>query len=228
MCCMLVRHGSSYVGVVEVLSFDARPFPRKETCLLEGQVPYNALLARALTLGVSRGVLIWHPDLFPVPYHVLAYLAGKATKRTTVRLPVPYHASRDWRVRWEHARRIKCPGSRERVRRRAASLRLRSPDSYEPASVFDGSRHSSPGWFVGCSFRVRGYGHRGPCVRLGRASSWRPRLAYGCSRYARQLRYPLLISLTVVPEPPFERLRSSGGYILWSGFRGDARATPRG
>jgi len=39
-----------------VLSFDARPFPRKETCLLEGQVPCNALLARALTLGVSRGL----------------------------------------------------------------------------------------------------------------------------------------------------------------------------
>jgi len=38
-----------------VLSFVIRPFSRKETCLLEGQVPYNALLARALTLGISRG-----------------------------------------------------------------------------------------------------------------------------------------------------------------------------
>jgi len=59
MCCMLVRRGSSYVGVVEALSFDARPFPRKETCLLEGRMPCNALLARALTLGVSRGGLDW-------------------------------------------------------------------------------------------------------------------------------------------------------------------------
>jgi len=62
-----------------------------------------------------------------------------------------------------------------------------------------------------------------------RAYDWvGPRLAYGCSRYARQLGYPLLISSTVAPEPLFEHLRSSGGYILWSGFRGGARATPRG
>ena len=40
-------------------------------------------------------------------------------------------------------------------------------DSYEPVSVFDGSRRSSPGRFAGRSFRVRGYGHRGPCVQLG-------------------------------------------------------------
>ena len=78
---MLVRRGSSYVGVVEVLTFDVQPFPRKETCLLEGLVPHNALLARALTLGVLRGVLIRRPDPFRAPFHVLAYLVGKAAKR---------------------------------------------------------------------------------------------------------------------------------------------------
>ena len=76
-------------------SVDARPFLRKEICLLEGQMSYNALLARALTLGISRGVLIRHPDPFPVTCHALAYLVGKAAKRTTGRMPVPYHASRD-------------------------------------------------------------------------------------------------------------------------------------
>jgi len=60
------------------------------------------------------------------------------------------------------------------------------------------------------------------------ASSWRPRLSYGYSRYAHQLGYPLLISSTVAPESLFERLRLSGGYILWLSFCGGARATPRG
>jgi len=78
-----------------VLSFIARPFPRKETCLLEGQVPCNTSLSRALTLGVSRGVLTGRSDPLPVPYHVLACLVGKASKRTTGRVLVPYHASRD-------------------------------------------------------------------------------------------------------------------------------------
>jgi len=95
MCYMLVRHGGSCVGVVEVLSFIARPFSRKEMCQLEGQVSYNALLARALTLGVSRGVLIRHSNPFPTPCHVLAYLVGKAAKGTMGRMPVPYHASHD-------------------------------------------------------------------------------------------------------------------------------------
>jgi len=54
-----------------------------------------ALLARALTLDVSRGVLIRHSDPFPTPCHVLACLVGKAAKRTTGWMPVPYHASRD-------------------------------------------------------------------------------------------------------------------------------------
>jgi len=48
-----------------------------------------------------------------------------------------------------------------------ASLRSRPPDSYESVSVFDGSRRSSLGRFTGRSFRVRGYGRRGPCVQPG-------------------------------------------------------------
>jgi len=78
---MLVRHGSSYVGVVEVLSFVARSFPRKEKFLLEGQVPYNALLARAMTLGVSRGVLTGRSDPLPAPCHVLACFGGEGCEK---------------------------------------------------------------------------------------------------------------------------------------------------
>jgi hypothetical protein len=96
---MLVRRGSIRVGVVEVLSLDARPFSRKETCLLEGLVLYNVLPTRALTLDVSRGVLIRRSDPLPASCHVLACLVGKAAKRMTGRVPVPYHASRDLRVR---------------------------------------------------------------------------------------------------------------------------------
>jgi len=62
----------------------------------------------------------------------------------------------------------------------------------------------------------------------GGGSSRRPRLSYGCSRYVHQSWYRLRISSTVVPESPFERLRSSGGSFLWLSFRGGARATPRG
>ena len=96
---MLVRHGGRYVGVVVVLSFDAHPFPRKETCLLEGRMPCNAFLARALTLDISRGVLIRRSDPLHATCHALAYLVGKAAKGMTGRVPVPYHTSRDWRVR---------------------------------------------------------------------------------------------------------------------------------
>jgi len=63
-----------------VLSFDAQPFPRKETCLFEGRMPCNALLARALTLGVSREALIRRSDPLSAPCHVLACLVGKAAK----------------------------------------------------------------------------------------------------------------------------------------------------
>ena len=96
---MPVRRGGRYVGVVVVLSFDAQPFPRKEMCLLKGLVLHNALPAGALTLDVSRGVLIRRSDPFPASCHVLACLVGKAAKRMTGRVPVPYHASRDLRVR---------------------------------------------------------------------------------------------------------------------------------
>ena len=96
---MLVRCGGRYVGVVVVLSFDLQPFLGKDTRLLEGRMPCNALLARVLTLDVSRGVLIRRSDPLPATYHALAYLVGKAAKRMTGRVPVPYHASRDWRVR---------------------------------------------------------------------------------------------------------------------------------
>ena len=96
---MLVRRGSVCVGVVEVLSPVAQLFSRKEMCLLEGLVLYNALPARVLTLDVSRGVLIRRSDPLPVSCHVLACLVGKAAKRMTGRVPVPYHASRDLRVR---------------------------------------------------------------------------------------------------------------------------------
>jgi len=51
---------------------------------------------------------------------------------------------------------------------------------------------------------------------------------YGQSRYVHQLGYHLLITLTVAPESPFDRWRSSGGSILWLSFRGGVRATPRG
>jgi len=82
-----------------VLSLVARLFSRKEMCLLEGLVPYNALPAKVVTLGVSRGVLIRRSDPLPASCHVLACLVRKAAKRMTGWVPVPYHASRDWRVR---------------------------------------------------------------------------------------------------------------------------------
>jgi len=51
------------------------------------------------------------------------------------------------------------------------------------------------------------------------ASSRGPQFMYGCSRYARQLGYPLLIPSTVAPESLFEHLRSSRGSFRWSSFR---------
>ena len=74
-------------------------------------------------------------------------------------------------------------------------MRLRPFDSYEPVSVFDGRRRSSPSWFARCSFHVRGCGRRYSCMRLG-ASSQGPRFTYGRSRHVRQLGYPLLIPST--------------------------------
>jgi len=62
------------------MSFVARSFPRKQACILEGQVPCNALLARALTLGVSRGILTGRSDPLPALCHVLACLVGRLQK----------------------------------------------------------------------------------------------------------------------------------------------------
>ena len=96
---MFVHRGSICVGVVEVLSLVAQIFSKKEMCRLEGLVLYNALPARALTLDVSRGVLIRRSDPLPAFCHALACLVGKAAKRMTGWVPVPYHASCDLRVR---------------------------------------------------------------------------------------------------------------------------------
>ena len=49
ICYMPVRLGDKCVGMVVVLSFDARLFSKKEMFLLEGLVTYNALPTRALT-----------------------------------------------------------------------------------------------------------------------------------------------------------------------------------
>jgi len=94
--------------------------------------------------------------MLPTSLHALDYLVGKAAKRMMGRVPIPYHASRDWRVRWERDKHIKCPGSRARVRRRAASLRSTPPDSLEPVSVFYGGWRSSPDRFARRPFRLRG------------------------------------------------------------------------
>ena len=136
--CTPVRYSGRSGGVVAVLSVDAQPFPWKETCPVEGQTPCSALLSKALTLGVSRGSWLDAPSLLSASWYALCRLVEKAAKRMMGRVPVPYHASRDQRVRWESDRRIKCPGSRARIRRRTVSLCSTPPDSLEPISVFDG------------------------------------------------------------------------------------------
>ena len=134
-----VRYSGGSGRVVVVLSVDVPLFPRKEPCLIEGQTPCNALLSKALTLDVSRGSRLGAPSLLPASWYALGRLVGKAAKRMMGRVPVPNHASSDQRVRWESDRRIKCPGSRARIRRRAVSLRSTPSGSFEPTSVFDGS-----------------------------------------------------------------------------------------
>jgi len=118
-----VRYSSRSGGVAAVLSVDAQLFPTKESCLVEGQTPCSALLSKTLTLGVLRGSRLDAPSLLSASWYALGRLVGKAAERMMGRVPVPYHASRDQRVRWESDRRIKCPGSRARVRRRTLSLR---------------------------------------------------------------------------------------------------------
>ena len=106
--------------------------------MLEVLTPRKALLVRALTLGVSRGVVTGRPVCLAAPCHALTHPVEKAAKGAIGWVLAPYHASRDCRVRWERDRRIKCPGSRTRVTRWAASLRSRPVNSHEPVSVFDG------------------------------------------------------------------------------------------
>ena len=134
-----IRHNGRSGGVAAVLSVDAQLFPRKESCLVEGQTPCSALLSKALTLDISRGSRLDAPSLLPASCYALGRLVGKAGKRMMGRVSVPCHASRDQRVRWESDRRIKCLGSRARVRRRTVSLRSTPSGSLEPISVFDGS-----------------------------------------------------------------------------------------
>jgi len=110
-----------------VLLVDAQLFPRKESCLVEGQTPCSALLSKALTLGISRRSRLDAPSLLSASWNALGCLVGKAAKRMMGRVPVPNHASRGQRVRWEDDRCIKCPGSRARVRRRTVSLRWTPP-----------------------------------------------------------------------------------------------------
>jgi len=110
-----------------MLSVDAQLFSKKEPCLVEGQTPCSALLSKALTLDVSRGSRLDAPSLSPASWYVLGRLVGKAAKRMMGRVPVPYHASRDQRVRWESDRHSKCPGSRTRVRWWTVSLRSTPP-----------------------------------------------------------------------------------------------------
>ena len=94
-----VRYSGRSGGVVAVLSVDAQPFSWKGTYLVEGGTPRSALSSQALTLDVSRGFCLDVPSLLPASWHVLSRLAGKAAKGMMGRVPVPYHASRDWRVR---------------------------------------------------------------------------------------------------------------------------------
>jgi len=90
ICCTLVRCGVSYVKVVEALSVDARPFLRKETCLLEGQVPYNAWLIwwGRLQKECQDGCL------FPVTLPVTGGLGENATGALNALVPVPASGSR--------------------------------------------------------------------------------------------------------------------------------------
>ena len=57
---------------------------------------------------------------------------------------VPYHVSRDGRVRWEHGRRIKCPGLRTRDRRREALLCSRPISLLEPVPYSTVIAHRAP------------------------------------------------------------------------------------
>ena len=101
-----VRYGGKSGGVVAVLPVDALTVLKKGTRLVEGQMPCNSLIPGALTLVASRGVLIRR--CIPVS-RVLTRpgsFGGEGCKKNDGTGAVPYHASRDQRVRWESGRRI--------------------------------------------------------------------------------------------------------------------------
>jgi len=189
-------------------------------------VPCNASPARALTLGVSRGVLTGRSDPLPMPCHALACLVGTATKERQdgclfpITLPVTDGLGENAAGALNAL--VPMPASGGVRRPCARGLPIRT--SLSPYSTVAGARalgdsQDALSVFVATVVEDRAYNW---------ASSWRPRLSYGCSRYAHRLGYPLLISSTVALEPPFERLRSNGGSFLWTSFRGGTRATPRG
>jgi len=62
-------------------------------------MPRKALLNGALTLGVSKGVVIRHSDHLAAPCRTLARLVGMGAKREIGSVLAPYHASRECRVR---------------------------------------------------------------------------------------------------------------------------------
>jgi len=68
-------------------------------CLLEVLTPRKALVVRALTLGISRGVMTKRPVCLAVPCHALTHPVDKAAKGAIGWVLARYHASRDCRVR---------------------------------------------------------------------------------------------------------------------------------
>jgi len=87
-----------------------------------GSDAVQCLVVQSVDLGCLEGSRLDAPSLLSASWYALGRLVGKAAERMMGQVPVPYHASRDQRVRWESIRRIKCPGSRARVRRRTLSL----------------------------------------------------------------------------------------------------------
>jgi len=60
-----------------------------------GSGAVQRLARQSADFGRLEGVLTRRSDPLPAPCHVLACLVGKAAKRTTGRVLVPNHASRD-------------------------------------------------------------------------------------------------------------------------------------
>ena len=119
--------------VVEALTSIACPFPGEGTYLLKGRVPRVASLSGALTLGASRDAVAGYLNCHTVLGCTFVHFWGIKLEKVRIgRVLVPFHVSRDCRFRWEHGRRIKCPGSCTRDRRWEAPLRSRSIDSPQP------------------------------------------------------------------------------------------------